>query len=110
MEPQERGCGFLTFSGMFYAAHEEYYYEDGDVAVIAEQTIFRVHAVILKLVSGFKARLSGGWQNSAETSTCDPALGSGSKNARFRSDDIALLFSVIYPNPRGVVSGNPWPR
>ncbi|RUS31491.1 hypothetical protein BC938DRAFT_477713 [Jimgerdemannia flammicorona] len=52
METQERGCGFLTFSGMFYTAHEVYYYEDGDVAVIAEQTIFRVHAVILKLVSG----------------------------------------------------------
>lgn len=113
-------------------AHEEYYFDDGDVAVIVEQTVFRVHSVILKLASGFfKARLSGSWQspveNNANTATMVATsavaaaatdLGENPANAlptlqecphQIRlddenPDDIALLLSVIYPNPRGVVS------
>ncbi|RUS29777.1 hypothetical protein BC938DRAFT_480254 [Jimgerdemannia flammicorona] len=87
---------------------DNHYYDDGDVALISQSTVFKVHSVLLRLACNFfKVRLSDDWSSDSERAL-DSLKGDVLCKAReckhhiIMHDedpaDISLLLSVIYPN------------
>jgi hypothetical protein len=73
------------------ARHDTFYFEDGNVEIVCEQTIFRVHSTILSFSSP-KLR------DTLSSSTLDAPMPEGCPRivVKDRSEDFAVLVKMIY--------------
>ncbi|RUP49906.1 hypothetical protein BC936DRAFT_141022 [Jimgerdemannia flammicorona] len=97
---------------MIYERNKDFYFPDGDVAIVCQSTVFKVHSLLLRLASqAFDVKLSGPWLLIASTPVLDVndqeshAIAADIRDCNYdvefddeSPEDVHTLLSTIYPN------------